>query len=311
VIQVTLPNFLVIGANKAGTTALYHFLKAHPQIYMSQNKEPSFFIFVGAKELRKRPDAQILTRTVDNIEDYQALFHGVKNEKAIGEASTGYLPNGEAAARIRDYIPRAKLIALLRDPSDRAHSAHSMYVGLGLEPISDFASAVDRELAGCEWRHYVKLGFYYSQLKRYFELFDARQIKLFLYEDFQERPLAVLKEIFTFLEVDDSFEPDVSVRRNVSLIPKNRTLQSILTKDRAIKRLLKAVIPSAVRSRIKDNVMSWNGAPPTPLSPEVRHRLVQIYREDILKLQDLLQRDLGTWLLVKERLDAPGLGLSR
>ena len=101
---MTMPNFLIIGAMKSGTTTLYDSLNAHPQIYMSRLKEPHFFSYDGTQNF-----------PITNLEDYQALFRGVSNETLIGEASTTYLFNSKAPERIRHYIPQAKLIAILRD----------------------------------------------------------------------------------------------------------------------------------------------------------------------------------------------------
>ncbi|MEQ9368153.1 MAG: hypothetical protein RIG63_03850 [Coleofasciculus chthonoplastes F3-SA18-01] len=100
---MTLPNFLVIGAAKAGTTTVYQYLKQHPQIYMSPRKEPHFFLKNGTKDY-----------PIPTLEDYKALFQGTSDEIAIGEASTSYLTHPQAAERIQYHIPNAKLIAINR-----------------------------------------------------------------------------------------------------------------------------------------------------------------------------------------------------
>ena len=142
---MTMPNFLIIGANKAGTTSIYSYLKQHPQIYMSPVKEPMFFTLEGKNIDRTEVSRQITLKTaVNDIEDYQALFQGVSNEKAIGEASTAYLHCPWCAERIKQYIPDVKLIAILRDPIERAYSNYLMYVRWGLETL-DFPEAVRQE----------------------------------------------------------------------------------------------------------------------------------------------------------------------
>src|ERR687894_3261543 len=115
---MTMPNFFIIGAQKAGTTSLYYYLKQHPQIYMSPRKEPHFFKGMHS-ELRKSGRG---LPPVTDLGDYQALFRGVTDEKAIGEASASYLYSPKAPALIKSSIPDAKLIAVLRNPADRAYS---------------------------------------------------------------------------------------------------------------------------------------------------------------------------------------------
>ncbi len=114
------PNFLIIGALKAGTTSLFNYLMQHPQIYMSPVKEPKFFALVG--EYLDPKKREILGKCVVDIEEYRALFDNVTTEKAIGEASAIYLSSRRAPGRIQHYILNVKLIAILRDPVERAYS---------------------------------------------------------------------------------------------------------------------------------------------------------------------------------------------
>lgn len=140
-----LPNFLIIGASKAGTTSLYDYLDQHPDIYMSPRKETNFFARVNGDpgyyepvdELRKR-----LRRPIKTLEAYQALFARVANEKAIGEASPWYLLEDQVPERIQDYIRQVKLIAILRNPVEQAYSLFQDYIRAGKEPQADFLQAI-------------------------------------------------------------------------------------------------------------------------------------------------------------------------
>jgi len=264
---MVMPNFLIIGAAKAGTTSLYEYLKQHPQIWMSPVKEPNFFALEGDTLDFRGPGDQdyIKSFSITKIEDYLNLFQGVENQLAIGEASPLYLYSPSAAERIRHYIPETKLIAILRNPVERAYSQFLMFVRDGREPLSDFAEAFEQEETrmrnNWEWAwQYTHIGFYYVQLQRYFDKFDHSQIRVYLFEDFNTNPVGVLQDIFQFLGVNEEFIPDMSVKHNVSLIPKDKNPDELM------------------------------------LRPEVRRRLVQLYQEDIFRLQDLLQRDLSTWL---------------
>ena len=295
-----LPNFLIIGAPKAGTTALYHYLSEHPQIYMSPVKEPKFFALEGEKADFQGP-GDWKHQYITDIETYGSLFNQVSNEVAIGEASPWYLHMPKAPERIRYYIPEAKLIAILRDPVERAYSQFWMHFSRNLEPIADFAQAMqaESELTRSNWSprwYYKQRGFYYAQLKRYFDLFEREQIKVYLYEDFQTNSLSVLQDIFRFLGVDDTFIPNTDQKHNVTLIHKNKALHQFLTQSNPIKSLLHPLLPSKLRQRFALKLRELNLDKKPQLLPEVRRQLIEEYREDILKLQELIQKDISHWL---------------
>jgi Sulfotransferase family len=305
---VTMPNFLVIGAMKAGTTSLYYYLREHPQIYLNPTlKEMRFFCYEGQTLDFKGPgDQEEYRNAITSIDDYRAFFRGVAHQKAIGDISVEYLYVPRTVEHIRTYVPQAKLVAILRHPADRAYSNFLHCVREGTEPCADFGEALRREPARIRqnWApgwHYIQVGFYYGQLKRYFDAFDRDQIRIYLYDDFQMNPASVAQDIFRFLEVDDSFVPDMSLRYNVSGIPRSRTLHMLLgSRCHPIKTVLRPFVPSRWRLTIRERVRHMNLHPPPPLYPALRRQLVEVYREDILNLQDLLGRDLTHWLQVKE-----------
>ncbi|MBZ8182773.1 sulfotransferase [Oscillatoria salina] len=206
---VLFPNFLIIGSAKAGTTSLYYYLNQHPEIYMSPVKEPGFFALEGQPSTAKTRSYQIA-----NLVEYQGLFRGVKEEKAIGEASVKYLFDPHAPHRIKHYIPQAKLIAVLRHPVDKIYSKFLHNIRDRVEPIQDFALAWEagkqrlQDPNSLRRLQYPRIGFYYAKLQQYFDLFPTRQIRVYLYDDLQENSLEMIQDIFSFLEVDSSFVPD-------------------------------------------------------------------------------------------------------
>ena len=300
---MTMPNFLIIGAGKSGTTSLYYYLKQHPQVYMSPVKEPKFFALEGVKLDFRGPndETSMNRRSVTDIDAYRALFQGVTSEKAIGEASPLYLHSPDAPGRIKRYIPEAKLIAIFRDPVERAYSSFVQRVQKGDEPLSDFAEALRdeenrmRNNWAPRWQS-KHIGFYYAHLKRYYDTFERDQIKIYLYEDLKEDPVGVAQSMFRFLGVDDTFVPDVSLRHNVSGIPKSKALQVFISRRNPLKALLKPLLPDKLRRRGLVHLQSRNVSGPPPLEEEIRKELVDLYREDILKLQNLIGRDLSQWL---------------
>lgn len=295
-----MPDFLIIGAAKAGTTSLWSYLDQHPQIYMSPVKETNFFALEGQRPEFVGPRDPINEWSVTDIEAYRALFAGASHDLAAGEASPLYLYDQRAPQRIAHYVPDVKLIAVLRNPVERAYSSFLFLMEYGREPLANFAAALQQEEAriSSNWAyiwHYKQLGFYYTQLKRYFDLFDRQQIRVYLYEDFKRDNQSVLQDIFRFLGVDETFTPDVSARYWTSGIPKSKILHSFLLGQGRLKSVLRLVLPQTLRSSIFKQLKARNLSRP-PLPSHVREQLLEAYRPDILGLQDLLQRDLSGWL---------------
>jgi hypothetical protein len=309
---MTMPNFLIIGAQKSGTTSLYEYLKQHPQIYMSPLKEPRFFAFEGKRPDFRGPGDQALYKdVVTDLADYRALFQEASKETAIGEASVVYLYLSRTPERIRHYVPKIKLIAVLRNPVERAYSAFLHLTRDHKEPLKDFARALQAEDEriqnnwGPLW-HYKQIGFYYAQLKRYYDTFDREQIRVYLHEDLSENPKKMLKDIHEFLGVDNTFVPDVSQRHNVSSAPANErwyAMYELLQSQNPIKSVVRPLLPRGLRRRLFTHVygrisVSPEDQAPTkpPLPIEVQQQLTVMYRDDILKLQGLIGRDLSPWL---------------
>lgn len=289
-----LPNFFVIGANKAGTTSLYSYLDEHPEVFMSRVKEPSFWALDGKVAEGRRSTRRMVTDRAA----YEALFAGATDETAVGEASTVYLPSARAAERIHAEIPHARFIAVLRDPSERAYSAYGMHVANGDEPLTDFAAAIEADLAGDTWRYYVSMGRYAPGLTRWIERFGREQVKVFLYEDLCSDPAGLVRDVYTFLGVDADFSPQLSVRQNVTALPKSRSLSRFVRSSSTAKTLLKRALPASARSGLKQRATEWNRTRPGPMPPEVRARLVGVYAEDIAQTEELIGRDLSAWKAV-------------
>jgi hypothetical protein len=282
---IVLPNFIIFGALKGGTTSLYQYLKQHPQVYMSPLKEARFFAYDESDpELRNKPEKLFPIKTLD---EYERLFAGVRDEKAVGEASPGYLESPIAAARIKECIPDAKLVVSLRNPIDRIYSLYQMAYRSGSETRSPSEALADTG-------YWLERFGYYLPLKRYFDLFDNEQIKVILFEDLKRNTIPVIQELYRFLAVDDKYIPDISVVHNPGGIPKNSALYK-LTKNRVL-RQLGSVLPKGAKSWVSSmKNKSLQKAP--PLDPEIRTELAIRFRDNTLRLQDLIQQDLSAWLI--------------
>lgn len=298
---MTMANFLIIGTAKAGTTSLDKYLNQHPEVYMSSQKEPRFFVYDGESLDSQHP---IHDRTITDLKTYQALFDGVSGEKAIGETSPAYLVEPRAPERIKHYIPEAKIIAVLRNPAERAFSHFLHLIKYGYEPCHDFRLALQNEgeLRMGTWRprrDYLLFGFYYNNLKRYFEHFDRSQIKVFLFEDLKTNSVALLHNIFRFLEVDDSYIPNMSIHHSVTGIPKSRILHNFLSKSNPIRSFISPFLSLFISQDIKNLInyrLKVTNLQKPELKEDVRKYLINIYRNDILNTQELIQRDLSAWL---------------
>jgi hypothetical protein len=270
---------------------------------MSPVKEPKFFALECQDlDFGGPGDQERMERgSITSFQNYCELFHAVSSESAIGEASTLYLYHSERSIeRIRHYVPDVKIIAILRDPVDRAYSNFLHMIRNGVEPLNDFSHALGEEGTRIKnnWMpfwHYQNRGFYYAQLKPFFEAFDRCQIAVFLYEDLTTGSDCLMRNIFKFLSVDEQFVPDTGSIYNISGVPKNKVLHDFLMKPNPIKIGLKQILPRTLSKLIANKIRVQNLTKP-PLPPEVRKELVSTYKGDILKLQDLIGRDLSKWL---------------
>jgi hypothetical protein len=147
--------------------------------------------------------------------------------------------------------------------------------------------------------HYQRLGYYHDQLQRYFALFPRQQIAVYTYDEFAADPRHVLQRIFQFLEVDPSFEADVSLRYNISGRPRFSALQKLLLWPNPLKDRLKFLLPAPTRKWLTNKLVALNvqRGEKEPLDPAVRQQLLKAYRPDILKLQSLIEKELSHWLV--------------
>ncbi len=295
-----LPNFLVVGAAKSGTTSLYHYLRQHPEVYMSPEKEPEYFSFMGGGVNFIGPGGQPMNfGIINNADEYAELFKDVTHEKAIGECSTSYLLLPQAAVNIHRSLPRCRIIIILRHPVDRAFSHYLDHVRSLYEDLS-FEEAIQAEPARAadNWRwgyQYIGHSRYYRQVKRYFDLFDPTRIHVCLFDQLQLDLQGLMTDVYRFLGVDHTFRPKVGAVHNPGGQPKRLWLQKFLLESNPIKRLMKPILPLALWGRLRRWLLNAN-LTKADMAPDTRHRLVELFREDVQTLQELLGRDLSHWL---------------
>ena len=301
-----LPDFLVIGAAKSGTVSVYHYLELHPDIFMCPVNESNFFALETAdltKEYLGPVDRFYLDQhCVKTLTAYCSLFRDARPHQVVGESSPLYLFSRTAPARIHHHIPTAKIIAILRQPADRAFSNYQHFRRAGIEPIADFEEAIHAELVRRQqgwgpWPFwfYSEMGFFAAQLQAYFDLFGPRQILVVLFEDLLADTAGLMKKIYEFVGVNGTYAPDLSTRHNVGGVPRREWLDKFITKPYLAKTMLKKLLPDGPRRRLRVRLSDWNNDKPR-LDPDLRTELTRMYQEDVLCLQQMIGRDLGHWL---------------
>ena len=296
-----LPDFLVIGAARAGTTALHGFLRQHPGIFMPARKEPNFFAYEGKELACEGPGADYINNSIVDPAAYAALFSGAPAEARLGEASPLYLYSERAPGRIKHHIPGAKMIVILRNPIDQAYS-HFMYATKQcIENVSDFDKALTLEETRLEqgWQPlfgYSQFPRYGEQLARYFELFPRDQFLIKRYEDYQADPDAFLRAVYEFIDVDPEFVPSMGDKVNAGGVPKNQAFQDFLMKPNPVTKAVGLVVPQQTRLKIRDWMARKNMNAPDTLSRNARSILLERLSDDIRALETLLDWDLSDWM---------------
>lgn len=289
------PDFLIIGAYKSGTTALHHYLRAHPGVFVPARKEPNYFAFADQVAPFDHPAA---AESVRSQADYERLFAGAQSGQRLGEVSPAYLAVAPTCDRIRAAAPGVLLIAVLRNPVERAYSDYLMYRRKGLEHEEDFLHALrrqsDRDPGIDPTGHYLSSGMYGEQLARYFEAFDHAQLHVVLHEDLRTDRDRVLRDLFTFIGVDPSVTIAEQAPSNVSGVPRGLPMRLAYGMRNRFKDQLRMVVPPSIKRRIDASLESRLIQEPLPA--EARAWLNDLYRPDIERLGHLLNRDLSSWL---------------
>jgi hypothetical protein len=279
----------IVGAPKAGTTSLYHYLSEHPEVFMSREKETDFF---SSEEL-KGLSFYYKSKSVPSLEAYKLQFEGATDAKILGEGSVSYLYYPKVPVKIKEYNPSSKIIIMLRHPVDRAYSHYLMDYGLGLIDVS-FEEVMNRK--GIEankvfYQQCIELGFYYAQVKRYLDIFGASNVHLIEYESFKRNTSEEMQKVFEFIDIDLGFSPNINKVHNRFSMPNNSYLRKLYAQV-WLRKALAFVLPNNAIEKVK-GVFFKQGKP--KLSSASRKQLLEIYAEDISKLEKMLNLDLLEW----------------
>jgi Sulfotransferase family len=306
---VALPDFFVAGAPKAGTTALHAALARHPALYMSAVKEPKFFLTDGPPPAQGGPgDAKTYREHVWRRADYEALFDGAPPGTLRGESTPFYLYSRDAQRRIEALVPDARLIVVVRDPVERAHSNWTHLWSAGLDPIDDFVQACaaeDQRIAAgwADFWHYRRLGLYGQQLQHLYSVFPREQVLVFRYRDLIDDPPGTLDRICAFLGVEPGRIGEVP-RENVTAHPeltrRHQNLSRVVRACSAVATWLPGHPAKVMIDRLERRLQQ-NAAPRRPLTWAERQALIPYFEADIRLLGDLTGEDFSHWMAPREQ----------
>ena len=303
---MSLPTLFVVGAMKAGTTSLHHYLAQHPEFYVPRYEEPSWFSFAGQRPNMTGPNGlrpSVNDSAVTDRSAYETLYLAAHRDQTLVDVSPTYMYVPAASERIARLVPNARAVVVLRHPVDRAYSSFMHAIREEREPIPDFASALaaepDRIAANCGflWR-YLDMGRYFRQIVRLRERLGPEQLLVLLTEDLADNPQAACSRIVDFAGRDASFSFDVSVRHNVSGIPKSQWVHQVLQTGSLQRSVARPLATLLGRDRLRDlqSRLKARNMRRQPLDPNLRMQLTRQFRSEIRALSALIKRDLSHWL---------------
>jgi hypothetical protein len=296
------PDFFIVGAPKCGTTAMYSYLQAHPQVFMPFHKEPLYF---GAD----------LTRRYGQLteQQYLDLFAEARPDQRAGEASAWYLYSRSAAAEIRAFSPDADIIVMLRNPIDVMYAQHSQLLFNRTETIADFGEALAAEADRKAGRRlppaplrpenlfYRDMVRFADQLERYLSLFGQDRVHVIVHDDLRADTPGEYRRLLEFLEIDPDFRPTFTLK-NTNKRPRSAGLQQLIyAPPGPLRRLGPRLRRSRLAHALRDALVALNslGEPRREMDPALRARLTDELRPDVARLGELIGRDLSAWSVVK------------
>ena len=296
------PNFFIVGAPKTGTSALSHYLAQHPDIFLP-NYELHYW---GVPDWASTADR---SRNDQDLSEYLSLFARVKKEQFIGERSVEYLYSTAATHNIKGNFPAAKVIALIRKPSEMIHSLHSMMVRLNQEPLKDFNEAImahrNRKQVIHNGTHphyftfYKETVRYSTHLERYFNVFGRENVHVIMYDELKDGPRGMYLELLSFLGAQFCSFPEFEIV-NPNQVPRHQWLRSSVEhihRAQPLKRVLRPLVPVHWRKQLWrwTKLLTSKPAPRIGMEVSLQEALDEEFEPEIRKLEDLLGRDLASW----------------
>lgn len=284
-----LPDFIIIGAAKSGTTSFVRYLDQHPDVCFSKPKEPGFFYW-------PRINNKGLTH-------YAKFFEGCHGAMRVGEASTAYLYGEKTPRMIVEAIPDVRLIAILRNPVDRAFSHYLHRCGLGQETrsfkqaIEEESSLIHTNLENRTHYSYVDRGMYARQIQNYLKYFDSSQLLILLFDDLVEDSQKVVKKCFDFLGVNPNIPLDTSRKHNASIAVRLKFLNRLIFEKNPLGTLFANMLPLHQKNRIREFMrrLNYKTIPKAKIDEDIRKELIEVFRVPNEELERITNRKLNHW----------------
>lgn len=293
--DIAMPNFLIVGAAKSGTTSMYSYLNQHPHIFMPKWKELSFFSMDPFGPLHK----------VKKPEYYYRVFTKASNKFAVGEASTSYLYDESAPRQIKKLLGTIKIIIILRNPVEMAYSLYNHQVRREGETLITFEAALAAEESRRKnitfrkkcygWHanyYYYHRGLYFEQVERYLDTFEKDNVLILLFDEIIRDAVAVAQKAYRFLGVDDTFVPVIKVHNpagKIIDIPR-------FWKDYGLfQKTISFVFSKNLIKKMPHLIRNIGIKPPPPINPATAHKLATRFYDDICRLEKLIDKDLSIW----------------
>jgi len=278
-----LPNFFVVGAQRAGSTSLYEFLKQTEDVFVSHIKEPNYFTSIDGAYLSPPP--------IRDEKKYLRLFKKVKDEKAIGDCSPIYLRDPKSAELIHKVIPDAKIVIILRDPVERAYSQYLLRVSNGMTlSFSEAIKMASDENGDDRKGRILNAGWYFEQVKKYLDTFGAKQVKILIFEEFVKDPKKSIKEILEFLGVDSDPPESIDVAHNLLTKPRGKLAVALL-QNKIIRQAGRKVLSQSAGDIVLKKILGKKIDKPK-MPQQDRLFLEKLYRDDVKKLEKMLGKQL-------------------
>ena len=284
-------DFFIVGAPKAGTTSLYHYLNEHLEVEMSSQKEPDYF----SDDALQEQGLYYGKNRIDTLDKYNNLFVNPQ-AKLRGEGSVSYFFYDDVPNKIKKYNPDSKIIIMLRNPIDRAFSHYLMDYRLGLvsESFEDIVKKKsNHKCANLFYQQYIQVGEYSNQLKRYLNVFNSENILLIDYEDFKKDVAGVVNKTYLFLGVNDDFQPNLNKKHNTYSMPKNRIIRYIYSFV-PLRNLLISIFSKEMIKSTRNFLFKSDKKP--IMQVETRLFLKKHFEKDVNELSELLNKDYTKWI---------------
>jgi hypothetical protein len=290
---VRLPNFVLIGAPKCGTTSLYHYLRQHPEIYLPDRKELHYFTYQQLKKQTAGPgDERVLDFACSTRAEYEAHYRAAGSAPVAGDLSPSYFCFPEVARAIRAELGDVRIVVSVRDPIQRTYSQYMHLVRDGREELSFHEGLLAEEERirrgyGFLWR-YASSSLYTDRIASFIEVFGRDRVKILLFEDLVRSPHTVLRDLFGFLGVDPEFRPDLSRVYNRSGRPRSLLLARFLSKQNALARRATLRVPRGMRTRLSRFLLDRNTGPKEAIEARSAEFLRGYFRADVERLSKLI-----------------------